>query len=141
LRAFLSLACAVLIIATPAYGVSNRYKSNKQLEFGVKMALKGSWREAAFRFRKAAELDPKNAYAHNNLGVSLESTGQFEKAIEAYTLALELNPKNERMRENLDRLEAYMASRLFRSPPPGSGSDDTPAEESIPDESGGEGGS
>jgi superkiller protein 3 len=81
------------------------------MEFGVEMALKGSWREAAFRFERVVQEDPENAYAWNNLGVALESTGRFDEARAAYEKALELDPKNDRMEENLGRLKAYAATR------------------------------
>ena len=95
--------------------------------------------------RKAADLDPDNAYAHNNLGVALESTGKFQEAKAAYSHALELDPGNGRIRENLDRLEAYLAGRLFRPPPPGTENPTTDSGESSadppPSQNGGEGGS
>jgi len=96
------------------------------MEFGVKMALQGSWHEAAFRFRKAAEADPENPRALNNLGVALETAGEFEQALESYARALALEPGDSRVKENKDRLEAYLASRTYRAKPDTGGEAGTP---------------
>ncbi len=74
----------------------------RQLEFGVEMALKGSWREAAFRFEKAVRADDRHAGAFNDLAVALETLGEYESAREAYERALALAPDNERIRANYD---------------------------------------
>lgn len=110
LRRFTALLVAVLVASSPVLARPSKSRARKQLEFGVEMALKGSWREAAFRFRKVVELDPDNPFALSNLGVALESTGSFDEAQEAYRKAVELAPTNDRIRENLQRLEAYLAT-------------------------------
>src|SRR5262245_19114272 len=84
--------------------------SAKQLEFGVKVALKGSWNEAAFRFEKAVQFDPQNARAWCNLAVARESLGKFDAAREAYEKASTLAPRDERIRENFERFQSYMKS-------------------------------
>jgi arylsulfatase A-like enzyme/Flp pilus assembly protein TadD len=43
-------------------------------------------------FRKAVELDPKYASAHNGLGVSLSQSGDIDGAIAAWKKAVELKP-------------------------------------------------
>jgi tetratricopeptide (TPR) repeat protein len=111
LRRFGALFTILLIAACSAVDASASFETKRQLEFGVKMALEGSWREAAFRFQKVVRSDPDNAYAHNNLGVALESVGKFEEALKSYERALELDPGNGKIKENRDRLKAYMASR------------------------------
>jgi tetratricopeptide (TPR) repeat protein len=120
--------CAIVLAVSPLLAVPVSAKSKRQLEFGVKMALKGSWREAAFRFRKAIEYDPDNPFALNNLGVASENTGRFEEALEAYTQALELAPKNDRILENKRRLEAYIATRSHPGFVASTGADDQPSE-------------
>jgi tetratricopeptide (TPR) repeat protein len=106
----------VSLVLTPCDGAAaaaaqvDKSESARQMKFGVKMAENGSWNEAAFRFGKAVEANPDNAFAQNNLGVALESTGQFEKAAAAYAKALALDPGNGKIRENRDRLQAYLAT-------------------------------
>lgn len=82
-------------------------EAEKQIEFGVKMAVKGAWREAAFRFRKAVDAEEDNARAHNDLAVALENLGDFEEARESYERALELAPDDERIRSNYDRFMLF----------------------------------
>ncbi len=58
-------------------------------------------REAAAEWRKALELAPGEARAHNNLGVCLFATGQVDEAISHYRKALELSPEYPEALNNL----------------------------------------
>lgn len=83
-------------------------RSGQENSFGVEVASKGLWKEAAYRWEKAVELDPQNPKAHNNLGVAYERSGKFEEALESYETALELSPSNEQIRQNYELFrEAY----------------------------------
>lgn len=83
-------------------------RSGQENSFGVEVASKGLWKEAAYRWEKAVELDPQNPKAHNNLGVAYERSGKFEEALKAYETALELMPSNEQIRQNYELFrEAY----------------------------------
>jgi Tfp pilus assembly protein PilF len=103
-------------IADPAQSFAvQKSAAAQQLEFGVKMALKGSWLEAAFRFDKAVKLGgtSTSARAYNNLAVAKESLGQFEQAREAYEKALALKvdeQEDRRIRENYDRFLNFLKS-------------------------------
>ena len=55
--------------------------------------IKRDYDEAIACFRKAIELDPKDAMAHNNLGDALRQKGQVDEAIACYRKAIELDPK------------------------------------------------
>ncbi len=105
-----SFAAFLVLTLAPAAVLAGSLATKRQMEFGVEMALKGSWREAAFRFERVVRDEPGNAAAWSNLGVARESTARFEEALEAYERALELDPGNDRIQENLDRLKAYMAT-------------------------------
>jgi tetratricopeptide (TPR) repeat protein len=114
----LALACVVVALqAAPAHASSDKSEAAQQLRFGVAMALKGSWHEAAFRFERSIKADPGNPLAQNNLGVAMESIGEFDKAQAAYKKAAELDPRNAKIRENKDRLEAYLRSRTTPATP------------------------
>ena len=83
-----------------------------QLNVGVRMARSDLWREAAFRFHRAVELDPGDAMARNNLAVAYEGMGDFEKARVQYTEALRLDRSNEYIQRNYSRfVEFYQRDR------------------------------
>jgi len=79
-----------------------RSQAKEQVEFGIKVAQSGLWKEAAYRWEKAVQLDPTYAAAWNNLAVAHEQQGNFEKAREAYERALQLDPDNMLFRQNYD---------------------------------------
>lgn len=87
--------------------------ATQQLEFGVKVALKGSWNEAAFRFQRAIKLGGAGSHFYNNLAVAQESLGQFELARDSYEKALAVEKagsEDPRIRENYDRLISFLKS-------------------------------
>lgn len=122
LRTFGMLAVAICLIggsaaaqpgAAPATsGSGGGERSGRENSFGVEVASKGLWKEAAYRWEKAVELDPQNPKAYNNLGVAYERSGKFEEALDAYETALELLPGNEQIRQNYELFrEAYERKR------------------------------
>src|SRR5881396_3940698 len=94
-------ALAAAVSASPAYATS-RSEAKSQAEFGISVAQRGLWREAIYRWEKAAELDPTYAAAYNDLGIAYEHEGQLEKARKAYEKALELDPNNAQVRQNYE---------------------------------------
>ena len=74
------------------------------------MARKGFWREALFRYEKAAALKPDNAEVQNNLGVACESVGETSRALTAYKRALELAPQDTKIKRNYARFAEYYTS-------------------------------
>jgi len=94
-------ACLVSLTAVPSYADA-RNDAKAQVEFGVKVAQKGLWREAIYRWERATTIDPTYAAAFNNLAVAYEHEGQFEKARTAYEKATELEPNNAMLRQNYD---------------------------------------
>jgi Flp pilus assembly protein TadD len=79
-----------------------RDDAKKQVEFGIAVAQRGLWREAIYRWERAAEIDPSYAPAHNNLAIAYEHEGDLEKARVAYEKALELEPNNTYIRQNFE---------------------------------------
>src|SRR5450755_3572255 len=61
-----------------------------QENFGVNMARMNLWREAMFRFKRAVEINPGDAMAHNNLAVAYEANGDFENAAKEYREAMRI---------------------------------------------------
>jgi Flp pilus assembly protein TadD len=56
--------------------------------------MKGQLDEAIASCRKAVELAPKEARAHNNLGSALFHKGEFNEAVACYRKAIDLDPKD-----------------------------------------------
>jgi Flp pilus assembly protein TadD len=96
----------VLLVAVMAFSVPSfadvRDDAKAQVEFGIKVAQQGLWKEATYRWEKATEIDPTYAEAWNNLAIGYEHEGRFEDADKAYQQALKLAPKNVAIRTNYD---------------------------------------
>ncbi len=102
-RAVLVASMLVMPIAASASAsASARTDAKEQVEFGIKVAQTGLWREAQYRWERAVELDPTYAEAWNNLAIAYEHTGKFDDARKAYETALKLDPKNTLIRQNYD---------------------------------------
>ena len=97
----LVFAAALAVLAAPAYA-DQRSASKSQVDFGIKVAQNGLWKEATYRWEKAVEIDPTYAAAWNNLAIGYEHEGKFEEARQAYDKALTLDPKNLLIRQNYD---------------------------------------
>jgi Flp pilus assembly protein TadD len=89
------------MVAQPAFADA-RSDAKSQVEFGIKVAQNGLWKEATHRWQRAVEIDPTYAAAWNNLGIGYEHEGRFEEARKAYEKAVALDPKNILIRQNYD---------------------------------------
>ena len=56
------------------------------------MKASGQMDEAIACYRKAIELDPKNAMAHDSLGSALATKGQDDEAIACFRVSMDPNP-------------------------------------------------
>src|SRR6188474_1616771 len=98
LRRFSAVA-AVVLVAGCAHR-ADLTRPEAQDNFGVRMAKMNLWREAMFRFRRAVEIQPSNAMAHNNLAVAYEANGDFDNARKEYLEALKLDRSNAYIQKN-----------------------------------------
>lgn len=98
----LALALVLALVSAPAAWADARGDAKKQVEFGIQVAQRGLWKEAIYRWERAAQLDPTYAAAFNNLAVAYEHEGQLAKARAAYEKALALDPSNALVRQNFD---------------------------------------
>ena len=97
------LGALLLVAATAApLAADEREDAKHQVEFGIKVAQLGLWREALSHWERAAKLDPTYAPAYNNLAIGYEQQGEFEKARVAYEKALQLNPNNAYIKQNYE---------------------------------------
>src|SRR5262249_15323972 len=60
---------------------------------GIALQAKGLVDEAIAEYRKAIEIDPKDAKAHTNLGGALLAKGRPDAALAEYQNAIEIDPK------------------------------------------------
>lgn len=98
---FLLAAVLLAAVASPL-AADARTEAKKQVEFGITVAQRGLWREAIYRWQRAAQIDPTYAAAHNNLAVAYEHEGELDKARAAYEKALELEPNNALIKQNYE---------------------------------------
>jgi len=92
----------ILAVAATSAFASERSDAQAQVDFGIKMAQDGLWKEASYRWEKAVQIDPTYAAAWNNLAIGYEHEGKFEEAKQAYEKAVKLDPKNILIRQNYD---------------------------------------
>lgn len=103
----LAAAALLLVLFAGGCAASGGGPAETQEKFGVRMARMNLWREAMFRFRRAVELTPDDAMAHNNLAVALEANGDFEGAGKAYREAMRLDKSNQFIQKNYSRFVEF----------------------------------
>jgi Flp pilus assembly protein TadD len=101
-RAVVFVLAIVFFSVVPSARAEDRGAAKEQVEFGIRVAQSGLWREALYRWERAVQLDPTYAEAWNNLGVAYEHAGRFDDARKAYETAIKLDPKNMMIRQNYD---------------------------------------
>lgn len=82
---------------------ANRYKS--EVDFANKLAQRGLWEEAYFRWSKSLDNQGDSAVIYNNLAVYYEKKGKIKKAEEAYQKALKLDPENQHIQSNYKKFK------------------------------------
>jgi type IV pilus assembly protein PilF len=100
-RVGILVASLALISASPSFADARR-DAKSQVVFGIRVAQRGLWREAIFRWERATEIDPTYAEAFNDLAIAYEHEGRPEEARKAYDRALELAPNNPQVRQNYE---------------------------------------
>ena len=75
----LVVAAALVAFAPQAHAGDARSDAREQVEFGIKVAQNGLWKEAAYRWEKAVQIDPTYAAAWNNLAIAFEQQGNFDR--------------------------------------------------------------
>jgi Flp pilus assembly protein TadD len=93
---------ALLLVTAAPLAADARSDAKKQVEFGIAVAQRGLWREAIYRWERAAEIDPTYAAAHNNLAIAYEHEGELAKARVAYEKAIQLEPNNTLIKQNYE---------------------------------------
>ena len=74
---------ALFLIGAAVASVGGRQQrqedAKKQVQFGITVAQRGLWREAIYRWQRAAELDPTYAEALNDLAIAYEHEGDLAR--------------------------------------------------------------
>ena len=111
----LTFAVTAHFAAVPIRADDDPDRAQTQLAFGVKMAKRGLWQEALFRFKQANRLSPNDSEVLNNIAVAYEALGLFDKALEVYQDAVKTDPGNSDLRQNYSRFVDFY--RNFRPEP------------------------
>ncbi len=115
-RAFRMSFSLILILFVASACSSGGSGAETQEKFGVRMAKMSLWREAMFRFKRAVDLDPADALAHNNLAVAYEANGDFEAAAREYREAIRLDKSNQFIQKNYSRFVEFNSRNRKRQP-------------------------
>lgn len=75
------------------YASSDNVLAQLAYDDGMEYINEGDTENAIQKFSKAVEIDPKFAFAWDNLGISYRKNKQYEQAIEAYLKSLEIYPE------------------------------------------------
>ncbi len=102
MRVTAASALFLLVLSAVPAAADARSDAKKQVEFGIAVAQRGLWREAIYRWLRAAEIDSTYAAAQNNLGIAYEHEGELDKARAAYEKAIELEPDNTFIKQNYE---------------------------------------
>jgi Tfp pilus assembly protein PilF len=102
MRIVVSTVALLVALTVVPLAADARSDAKQQVEFGILAAKRGLWREAIFRWERAAKIDPGYAAAHNNLAIAYELDGELGKARASYERALELEPDNEMIKQNYE---------------------------------------
>jgi tetratricopeptide (TPR) repeat protein len=78
--------------------------AQQSIKKGLESFNKGRLPEAAEAFQKAAELDPANPVAFNNLGLAYVRMGRTRDAVDAFESAVSLRPTSANFQYNLARI-------------------------------------
>src|SRR5258707_8334260 len=112
-----SIVAAAVVMAAGCASRSDVARPQTQDNFGVRMAKMNLWREAMFRFRRAVEINPNDAMAHNNLAVAYEANGDFDNARKEYLEALKLDRSNAYIQKNYSRYVEFLSRNKKRAAP------------------------
>lgn len=90
---------------------SKTKKVKTEIDFANKMAIRGLWKEAYFRWQKSLSWGSESALLHNNMAIALEEMGKFKEAEKEYEKALKLAPNSTFIQTNLKSLKRMLEGK------------------------------
>lgn len=108
---FALISAVALLVLLGCATSRDRTRVSDYNQFAIKAAQAELWNEAIFRWRQVVTMEPKNAKAHNNLGVAYEALGKTDDALAAYQRATKLAPDNQYYRLNYRRCRIHVRRR------------------------------
>ena len=108
---FALISAVALLVLLGCATARDRTRVSDYNQFAIKAAQAELWNEAIFRWQQVVTMEPKNAKAHNNLGVAYEALGKTDDALAAYQRATKLAPDNQYYRLNYRRCRIHVRRR------------------------------
>jgi tetratricopeptide (TPR) repeat protein len=84
----------------------------REFNIAADLSEKHQFAQALPAWRKAVELNPDDARAHNNLGTALSENGKLDEALAEYRRSLELNEQSSQAHNNLGSILAQQGKFL-----------------------------
>ncbi|MEN8153974.1 MAG: tetratricopeptide repeat protein [Acidobacteriota bacterium] len=94
-----------IISALILFSSCSKQTVRSEFDFANKLAQRGLWKEANYRWEKSLSKGNDSASIHNNIAISMEQRGDLKGALKEYKKALKIAPGNRYIKENLKRLE------------------------------------
>ena len=104
----LSLLISSFIVLSGCGISPDKVSVNQYNNFGVRTAESKLWNEAIFRWNQVLNIDPRNAKAHNNLGVAYEALGKIDDALQSYKRATDLDSNSKYYRFNYRKCRLHV---------------------------------
>lgn len=89
------------------FSISKDPESIRYYELGYAEAKEGNCTRAIEYYQEALRIDPKFAFAWDNIGICYRRLEQYDKAIEAYNQSLELDPYGKMPLQNIAIVYTY----------------------------------
>lgn len=86
--------------------VKDPFSSRALLKLGVALVERERYEGAESAWRRAAQLAPRSAVPHVNLGLLYEKLGRADDALREFRVALRIDPRNDGARSGLTRLDS-----------------------------------
>lgn len=87
--------------------VSNNEEALKAYSKGIAELEKEGYKKALVHFENAVKIDPKFAFAWDNVGICYRKLGDYDKALNAYKKSLEIDPQGMMPLQNIAIVYMY----------------------------------